>query len=330
MLRADCFKLKYSRLLFAGGCILVTQILGSCANTPMSNAVLNQPPQALTQSVELTDVPFFPQQAYQCGPAALATVLVDTGIDVTPKELAPKVYLPERKGTLQTELLAATRRYGRLPFLLEPSLEMLLTQIKAGKPVLVLQNLGVQWIPSWHYAVVIGYDLQKQALLLRSGKTDRYHVNMHVFERTWQRSGYWAFVALKPGEVPATGQMLDYFNAVADFEKNRSPGEVITAYLAGLSRWPDSSVLGMGLGNIYYQTGVLDKAAESYTQILSRHPDYAPAHNNLAQVMMDQGKLEKAKKHAEIAVSLGGRHQQQYQLTLDEILSRMPNHEKRR
>lgn len=302
-------------------------ILSACASTPMSSAVLNQQPQYLGQSAELSDVPFYSQEEYQCGPAALATILSYTGINVTPTELSPKVYLPERKGTLQIELMAATRRYGRLPYLLDPSLEKLLMQVKAGKPVLVFQNLGVKWIPRWHFAVVVGYDLKKGELLLRSGKIERYHINLQVFERTWQRSGYWAFVALKPGELPADGQELRYFNTVADFERTQSPEDVIKAYLAGLGRWPVSSALGMGLGNAYYQSGDLDKAGESYAQVLSQHPDYAPAHNNLAQVMMEQGKLKNAKKHAEIAVSLGGSHQKQYQSTLNEILSRTPDSE---
>jgi len=323
MHRSGFIILSCNRLLYAGGYIFTALILSACANTPMTNAVLNQQPQYLGQSEELRDVPFFSQEEYQCGPAALATVLSYTGITVTPEELAPKVYLPQRQGTLQIELMSATRRYGRLPYLLEPSLENLLMQVKAGKPVLVFQNLGVNWYPAWHFAVVIGYDLNKGELLLRSGKIERYRINLQVFERTWQRSGYWAFVALVPGELPAGGQELTYFNTVADFERTRPPTDVIKAYHAGLKRWPNSSVLGMGIGNSYYQSGDLNKAEESYTQVLSLNPDYAPAHNNLAQIMMEQGKLKNAKKHAVSAVSLGGSHQKLYQSTLDNILSRM-------
>jgi hypothetical protein len=313
----------YNRLLHAGGYVLIPLIFSACASTPMTRDILDQQPQQLGKSIELTDVPFFPQQAYQCGPAALATILSFSGIDVSASSLVPKVYLPDRKGTLQVELIAATRRYGRLPYLLEPSMETLLRQVKHGKPVLVLQNLGVQWIPRWHFSVVVGYDLDKGKLLLRSGQERRYHVDMHIFERTWQRSGYWAFIALKPGELPANGQELQYFHAVADFDKTRATGDSIKAYQAGLHRWPASKLLGMGLGNAYYQSAELGKAAQSYTQVLSRHPRYAPAHNNLAQVLMEQGKLDSAKKHAQIAVTIGGDHQQQYQSTLDEILSRI-------
>ena len=29
--------------------------------------------------------------------------------------------------------------------------------------LLVLQNLGLSWLPRWHYAVVVGYDLAEVA-----------------------------------------------------------------------------------------------------------------------------------------------------------------------
>ena len=47
--------------------------------------------------VELQDVPFFPQDEYQCGPAALATVLVNSGVTVVPDELTDKVLETEAR-----------------------------------------------------------------------------------------------------------------------------------------------------------------------------------------------------------------------------------------
>ncbi|EPU4601474.1 PA2778 family cysteine peptidase, partial [Pseudomonas aeruginosa] len=52
------------------GALLLAALLGGCAQPP------RLPPEsaALPARVELRDVPFFPQEAYQCGPAALATM----------------------------------------------------------------------------------------------------------------------------------------------------------------------------------------------------------------------------------------------------------------
>ena len=118
---------------------------------------------------EIARVPFFPQQQYQCGPAALAMAISATGAEVTPEELVPQVYLPQRKGSLQAEMLAATRRNGLLAYRLTPELSDLLTEVAAETPVIVLQNLGLSWYPVWHYAVVVGYDLDQQQIILRSG-----------------------------------------------------------------------------------------------------------------------------------------------------------------
>ena len=69
-------------------------------------------PPGIPEKVELAETPFFSQQRYQCGPAALATVLNAAGVKVTDEELVPEVYLPTREGSLQVEMLAATRRHG--------------------------------------------------------------------------------------------------------------------------------------------------------------------------------------------------------------------------
>ena len=64
------------------------------------------------RAVELTETDFYPQTTDQCGPAALATVLNTTGMQVLPADLAPSLYIPGRQGSLQIELMAATRSYG--------------------------------------------------------------------------------------------------------------------------------------------------------------------------------------------------------------------------
>ncbi|MBM4196338.1 MAG: hypothetical protein FJ197_04455 [Gammaproteobacteria bacterium] len=99
------------------------------------------PPPSSGPVAELTSVPFFPQTVHQCGPAALATVLVASGLDTTPEALVPQVYVPGRKGSFAVELAAATRRAGRIAYTVE-SPQAMLQEIAAGNPVLVLQDLG--------------------------------------------------------------------------------------------------------------------------------------------------------------------------------------------
>lgn len=311
-----------NRLLYAGGYVLITLIISACSSTPMTREILRHKPYNLPETVELTEVPFFAQETHQCGPAALATILRNSDIDVTPEMLTPKVYLPGRQGTLQAELLASTRRYGRIPYRVNPTLRALFQQLQSGTPILILQNLAIQAYPRWHYAVVIGYDLHEGTIILRSGLHKRYVMDMRVFERTWQRASHWGFVALIPGEIPVNAEETQYFHNVVDFARNNTPHAAIKAYQAGLSHWPGSKLIGMALGNTYLDSAKHDMAKETFQQIVDRYPDYAAAHNNLAYVMMESGDLDRAKMHAEIAIKLGGPYQQEYRSTLQEIISR--------
>ena len=148
---------------FLAGFLFLAMALGGCAVIlPQSHALKEQRPSDLPVRAELTDVPFFAQEDYQCGPAALAMALNAAGVGVTPDALVNQVYIPARKGSLQVEMLASARRHGLLAYELAPELKDVLAEVAAGNAVIVLQNQGLwSFHPYWHYAVVIGYDLEK-------------------------------------------------------------------------------------------------------------------------------------------------------------------------
>jgi hypothetical protein len=78
--------------------------------TPQNPALPSVSPPLLPSAIELDQSPFFPQEEFHCGPAALATTLNAAGIGATPEELARQVFLPARRGSLQAEMPAAARR----------------------------------------------------------------------------------------------------------------------------------------------------------------------------------------------------------------------------
>ncbi|HJU50574.1 MAG TPA: hypothetical protein VJ575_07595, partial [Pseudogulbenkiania sp.] len=80
-------------LPWRGLLLAVVLLLSACA-TPVVRQQLARTD--LPRQVELTDTPFFPQEQYQCGPAALATVLTASGKTVAPEELTSQVYVPAR------------------------------------------------------------------------------------------------------------------------------------------------------------------------------------------------------------------------------------------
>lgn len=296
-------------------------LLGGCASSQQSSSMLRQTPDQFAAPALVDGVPFFPQDDYQCGPAALATVLGASQVEVSPQALVPLVYVPERQGSFQVEMVAAARSFGRLAYQIPPSLEALFAEINSGRPVLVLQNLGLSFYPQWHFAVVKGFDIERRRVILNSGRIENYEVSLAVFERTWARSDHWAIVVLEPGDLPVSADPARYFNAVVALEQSNPPDQVAPAYLGGLQRWPRQRELLMGYGNLLYEAGRLEKARSSFQTVLAHHPDYAPAHNNLAQIHLDQGRHEEAEHHARKAVSLGGVFLEEFQKTLQAIQS---------
>lgn len=271
---------------------------------------------------ELAQVPFHPQSEYQCGPAALATVLGHSGVPRTPGQLVEQVYVPQRKGSLQPEMLGATRRAARLPYVLAPSLKDLLREVANGHPVLVLQNLRWDLLPQWHYAVVVGYDLEQGEVVLRSGTERRLVMSLDAFDRSWARAERWAFVALPPDRLPATAAEHAYVGAVAALERV-VPDAGRQAYERALAAWPGNLFARMALGNAAYRRGDLASAQAAYRQATRDHPEAADAWNNLAQVLHDLDQPAEARAAAQRAVSLGGARRATYQSTLATIEQRL-------
>ena len=190
--------------------------------------------------------------------------------------------------------MAASRRFGRIPYVINPDLSSLFDELQAGRPVLVLQNIGLQLWPVWHYAVVIGYSAETDEIILRSGITRRETLSAHRFLHTWEDSGRWAMVLLKPGELPARAEQLPYLKAVAAMELLIPAEALISAYQTALTQWTDSTIALFGLAASQHTKGALIAAEQSYRKLLTIKPDNIAAYNNLAEVLADRGCYKEA------------------------------------
>lgn len=292
-------------------CALLALGLAGCA-TPQVSSLVQHWPSDVPALSEIKEVPFYPQEEYECGPAALAMVLQTAGVAVLPEQLVEQVYLPGRKGSLQIELLAASRRNGLAAYLLQPKLEALLREVAAGNPVLVLQNLSLAFYPVWHYAVVIGFDRERNQIILRSGRSERLDMSLFTFERTWARGEYWAMVALSPTKLPITAEPARFAQSVAALERI-NPAAAQSAYATALKQWPTQRAMLLGAGNTAYALGQLQAAASAYQVAVQAHPDFADAWNNLAQTLLELGQQQQASLAIARAVALGGVRLSEYQ-----------------
>jgi tetratricopeptide (TPR) repeat protein len=270
--------------------LFASAALAACTTLPEEVSQYEDP----TRAIELADTPFFPQERYQCGPASLMTVLQSSGANTSMDSLVEQVYLPGRQGSLQIELMAATRAAGRTPYLIDGSMRAITAELEASRPVLVLQNLGVSWYPRWHYAVVVGVNPMTDQVMLRSGTDRRHVIASKTFLRTWRRSDYWAMVALRPGELPGNPDKGRYFTAIAGLEQTGHSHEARAGWQAALEQWPDEPIALFGLGNVEFALGNFPKAEGLYRQLLRLDPSLASARNNLAHCLARQGRKTEA------------------------------------
>lgn len=303
------------------GFAFVLCTLSACVSLPQNEALRRDGAAGLPPRAQLDAVPFFAQTDYQCGPAALAMAMNAAGVAVTPDILVDEVYLPAREGSLQVEMLAAARRHGLLSYQLAPELKHVFAEVSAGNPVIVLQNLGLwSFHPYWHYAVVVGYDLERNEVQLHTGTTARRGMAIGLFEFLWLDGGRWAMVALPAGRLPSSAREARYAAAAAALEQAGRIAEARRAYAALIARWPGNLVGLMGLGNTAYALGRKAEAETGFRNAIALHPGSAAAFNNLAQTLADQGKLDAALEAARTAVRLGGTGLPAAQATLDNIL----------
>ena len=267
---------------------------------------------------EIKNIHFFPQEAYQCGPAVLSMALVWSGVQVTPDTVAPAVFTPSLQGSLQSAIIGATRRHGRVAYPIS-NLNEMIQELAAGYPVIVFQNLGLSWLPVWHYSLVIGYDLTDNLIILHSGKLARKHLSLSTFKRTWARGNHWGLLVLRPNILPVTAEEDLYISAVIGLERAQRWREALKSYLTALNKWPDNYTAHIGLGNCYYAMGDLKEAEVIFRGITLHFPNEGPAFNNLAQVLLDQGKFDEALDNINKAIRIEGPLIEQYQKTLKEI-----------
>jgi hypothetical protein len=273
---------------------------------------------ALPRRAEVAGVPFFQQERYYCGPASLAMALAWAGNPVAPDDLVPQVYMPGREGTLRTDILAAARRHGQLAVPVT-TLPDLLAELAAGHPVVVFQNLGLSWIPRWHFAVAIGYDLDAGTLVLHSGTRARATTSLRIFERTWMRGDRWAVVILPPSVLPATAAEAAVVSAASGLERAGRHADAAAAYVTLLRRWPASYAGLVGLGNARYRLDDDAGAEDVFRRAIDARPDEPAAWNNLAHTLARQKRRDEAIIAAETALRLAGGDGEIYRATLTEV-----------
>lgn len=137
----------------------------------------------------IEDVPFYRQEAYQCGPASLAGVLNYWGLNISPAEIAAEIYSPKARGTLDMDMVFYAQRKGLKASQYQGNVEDLKRNIDSNQPLVVLVDDGFWVYEKAHFMVVVGYD--EGGLIVNSGKERHQFIPLSRFLRGWERAKFW-------------------------------------------------------------------------------------------------------------------------------------------
>lgn len=142
----------------------------------------------------IIDVPFYPQEEFQCGPAALASVINYLGRSLSPDKIAKDLFSENARGTLNLDMAIYAASKGFETDYGEMTLERIRESIDGGVPVIVLLDRGLWMVKRGHYAVVVGYSVLSGALIVHDGADRNGLIPEKDFLRQWSRSGRWALI----------------------------------------------------------------------------------------------------------------------------------------
>ncbi|MDQ7729921.1 PA2778 family cysteine peptidase [Halomonas sp. SpR8] len=309
---------RFYHARFAGVFILLL-LMSGCARNPvlLQSSYSELPPQ-----VEIESVPFYAQTEFQCGPATLAMVLNHQDVETDVEQLIPQVFLPERDGSVQPEMLATVRRYKQIAYPIRGTMDELLGHLAAGDPVVVMQNLSLPIYPMWHYAVAIGYDLPNETLILRSGEVERHTMSFSRFDATWARTERWGFVVAEPGTLPTGITARNALEAISAYEESHGPQAALSSWEAFVERHPANAVGQFALGNAFYADRQPDKAREAFERATELDEEIGAAWLNLGLVLRQLDQSDAARKALTQAASLEGSWQEKARLALDSLNNR--------
>lgn len=237
---------------------------------------------------QVPDVPFFPQKQYQCGPAALATVLGSAGVSIDAHALVEEVWLPERRGSLAMELAAAARARERLVYPVSTP-DALIQQLDAGLPVLVMQNLAFSFYPRWHFAVVTGYRDQGATVILNTDTREAEPTNWNRFVRTWARADYQGWAVPPPGTLPANARPVALVRALEDLAGTAGASAANPYWQAAGERFQNNYLVQFAFGNHLWAVGRQQDAVAAWHAATRARPTEFAAWHNLALALAGQG-----------------------------------------
>jgi predicted double-glycine peptidase len=140
-------------------------------------------------SGKVENIPFYPQLAFQCGPASLAGVLTFYGEDVTPNEVADAIFRKHIRGTVTLDMVLYARHKGFSAKWYSGSVDDIRRSVNEGVPLIIMVDFGLANISNNHYMVVVGYN--PDGVIVNSAKAREKLITWNHFLTRWDRTERW-------------------------------------------------------------------------------------------------------------------------------------------
>ncbi|MBI5050898.1 MAG: peptidase C39 family protein [Nitrospirae bacterium] len=165
---------------------LLAFFLHSCAAVSNGNIPESR------QNRIISNIPFYAQEDYQCGPASLAGVMNYWKIDVTPDSIAKEIYSKSAKGTLNIDMVIYPQRKGLIAEQYSGNMQDLKKNIDSDYPLIVLVDYGFWAVQTNHFMVVVGYN--EDGVIVNSGKDKGKFIPEGDFMKTWEKTKFWTLL----------------------------------------------------------------------------------------------------------------------------------------
>lgn len=143
----------------------------------------------------IENVPFFPQDAYKCGPASLASVLNYYGVNESPDDITRQIFSKGAKGTLTIDMFLYAENKGMYVKQYIGNIDDIRKNIDSNNPLIVLVDYGIYFYKKNHFMVIVGYN--EKGIVVNSGKRKGQFIFYDDFLKIWEKTNFWTLLIKK-------------------------------------------------------------------------------------------------------------------------------------
>lgn len=273
-------------------------------------ATLGRPvtlPTAAPSRLVLSHVPPIAQTAYQCGPAALASVFRGWGRQADVEAIGRELRMPGARGVLNFTLARYAREQGfwtDMPDVADT--EALREWVRRGVPPIILLQVGPAGLPVFHFVVVTGFDERSREFYANTGRTVTEAIPERRLATRWRRAGYWILIACPSERVTWSVEGMQAASLARLLEQRGAREQAARWYETALRQAPASVPIRFNLATLYLAMGRRREAKTLYQTLVDEQPGWSPASNNLAWIALQEGAPIKAIEIIQQSFAHGG------------------------